>query len=249
MPLGRIGVGLGYSGPTPIVDYYGNTRDPNSAPSDADCLPFQCGASNNLAAILWCSFYGKSRSRAGCVDPECAGFRPSFCPPVYAPAAAPAASPSPLLGPAPMAPASAPPPVAQPTQQTPTPAPKPKPVTVETSTGPVVVSSDVVPGVADLQLVPAQVRVPNIWDSLDPSKASLFAYRGLQRSLPVWIGRNYRRSLLDASGSAASPAGANASGDGLPWVVWAVILGTAWALRDKHAPRARAARVRKVRAA
>jgi len=97
--------------------------------------------------------------------------------------------------------------------------------------------------VGDQSLVPVQVRIPNIWDLLDPTKASQFEYRGLSTSLPVWISLQYRRAQAAAAAAAASPAPAAGSVAGIPWWVLLAIGGTAYALSDR--PKRRVARGRK----
>ena len=93
--------------------------------------------------------------------------------------------------------------------------------------------ADLTPGTTDQALTPAMVRIPNIWDSLDPSAVSQFEYRGLSRTFPPWISQAYRRSLLPAV-VAAPGAGGDGGALGIPWWVWLAIGGTAYALRGKR---------------
>ncbi len=116
-------------------------------------------------------------------------------------------------------------------------------ITVETSEGPVEISADFVPGVSDGALTPAQIRIPNIWDQLDPTKTSQFDYRGLATSLPVWISDRWRETLNTAAGPMAPPAPAGdpiAASSEVPLWVWAAIAAAAWAMRpNKTATRRR----------
>lgn len=240
---------LGYSGPTPVVDYYGNARDPNQAPTLADCIPFQCGAQpSNVNAMIWCSSYGMAQSRPSCTDSACAPFKPAWCPSgaaVSAPAPPPVSAPvSPA---APTQPVQTSGPNAPPTDQGP-------PVTIQTPSGPIQVPAGQVPGVTDQTLTPINITIPNIWDSLDPNKVSQFAYRGLATTLPVWISLAFRQRLAArAAGSGAPgapivapPAASGSFLDSLAssggWI-WLVILAALLLLRDKPV-RHRAPKVR-----
>jgi len=113
-------------------------------------------------------------------------------------------------------------------------------ITVETSEGPVEISADFVPGVSDGSLTPVQIRIPNVWDSLDPSKQSQFEYRGLATSLPVWISDRWRQTLATAAGAVTPGSPIPGAGgdpvavDGeIPLWVWAAIGAAAWMMRDK----------------
>ena len=60
----RIGIGaLGtYQGPVPVTLVDGTViQDPNSqSPTDAQCIPYRCGADpNNIGARLWCGYWGR----------------------------------------------------------------------------------------------------------------------------------------------------------------------------------------------
>ena len=63
--------GLGtYQGPVPVVLIDGTViQDPNSqAPTDAECIPYRCGAdASNLGARLWCAYYGRGGNQP-CLD-------------------------------------------------------------------------------------------------------------------------------------------------------------------------------------
>ena len=71
----RIGIGQiqpGYLAPT-ITLVSGKFIDNPAmqAPTDADCLPYRCGADpTNIHAIEWCSMWGKI-GVLGCNSPEC----------------------------------------------------------------------------------------------------------------------------------------------------------------------------------
>jgi hypothetical protein len=222
----RLGAAGGYNGPVPIYDYYGRLRDGNTAPSPADCLPFQCGAqTGNLAAHYWCAFYGRSGNFSGCTDSQCADFRPSYC----APAAVAAA----IVAP----PSTAPPPspVSIPTPSIPT-APLPSQsgdnnpssntgtITVQTPAGPVQVPAASVPEAS--LTTPAKISVPNIWDSLDPTKASQFDYRGLSTSIPSWMSASFVASLTPQPAPAPASIFSAAAGS-VPIWVWVLIAGAA----------------------
>jgi hypothetical protein len=114
-------------------------------------------------------------------------------------------------------------------------------ITVETSEGPVEISADFVPGVSDGSLVPVQIRIPNVWDSLDPTKVSQFEYRGLSTSLPIWISDRWRKTLATAAGAVTPDSlipgagGEPVAVDGeIPLWVWAAIGAAAWMMRDKR---------------
>jgi len=113
-------------------------------------------------------------------------------------------------------------------------------ITVETSNGQIEVPAEFVPGVSDGALIPARIHIPNIWDSLDPSKVSQFEYRGLATSLPSWISDRWRETLAPTLGPVApgadAPAPVAASGD-IPLWVWAAIGAAAWAMREKRTTR------------
>lgn len=187
-----------------------------------------------------CGFWGP-RGTMHCNTPGAGGFCNPWCTPAAAPpAAGPAAPPSgPVMQNIP--PENQPAPL---TQQNQTPAAVP--VTVETIAGPVTVSSDFVPGNTDQALVPVQVRIPNIWDLLDPTKASQFEYRGLSTALPGWISLEYRRAQAAKIAAAGAPPAGSGGLDlgGVPWWVWLAIGGTAYYLSDRPAKR-RVARGRK----
>jgi hypothetical protein len=219
-----------YTGPTPIYDYNGTLVDPNVAATAAQCAPFQCGAqSSNIAARLWCAFWGQAGARSACTDPVCAPYKPSYCtPPATAPPVVKAVAA----------------PVSTVTTTTTTAAPAGSGgdthVTVETPGGPVSMPAVLLPAVSDVTLTPAMVRIPNIWDSLDPSKISQFAYRGISTSFPVWISQQYRDSLAPASVEAPPMLGPG-PGD-IPWWVLVAIVAAMYMFSG----RARIARRRKV---
>lgn len=132
--------------------------------------------------------------------------------------------------------------VATPAAPNPSTSPKVVSVDIQTPEGAATVQmpEDYIPGTADHELTPARVHIPNIWDSLDPTKSSQFDYRGLSRSLPVWISQSWRDTLSDA---AAPPAPAPASFDPFaaaaeyPFLIYAAIGAAAWLLRDKKGKR------------
>lgn len=220
-----------YSGPTPVYDYHGNLVDPNTPATAADCLPFACGAqASNLNARLWCAFWGQARALSPCTDPSCAPFRPNYCTPAASSApvvtvAAPAggggaagtgSSSSAGGGGGGVAIAT---------------------TTVETSAGPIEVPAASLPAVSDVTLTPAMVRLPSVWDSLDPSKASPFEYRGISTSFPPWISQEYRDSLAPAPAAPEVP-----QFGGVPWWVWLAIAGALFLFADhkrRRAPRKR----------
>lgn len=176
----------------------GSFREP---PWFTDCQPWQCGAPDSYItaqARADCPFWGP-RGVLGCSSVMCS---PS---PWCAPAAPVTAGGGTVSTPVN---ASAPQPAVTAPAST-TPQPKAVAVTVESANGPMVVSSDYVPGVADQSLTPVQIRIPNIWDLLDPSAVSQFEYRGLSTSLPVWISRQWR--YQQAGGGASAPATAAAN--------------------------------------
>lgn len=212
----------------------GTFREP---PWFTDCFPWQCAAAPESAITPQmradCPFWGP-RGTLSCA----AGG--GFCAPWCAPA-----------GPAPSTPGPSAPQVQQnvgapPEQQPQTvtvPKSQPVGVTVESAAGPVVVSSDYVPGNTDQSLVPIQVRIPNIWDLLDPTSASQFEYRGLSTALPSWISLEYRRAQA-AKIAGPTPDAGGAALAGVPWWVWLAIGGAAYAMSDRPAKR-RVARGRK----
>jgi hypothetical protein len=197
-----------------------------------DCLASACGTEIDPTAASVCNYNGFAfGSRRG--SASCAPAAPAPAPQVVmvqAPAAPPAGS-------------NLVPPEQQAKPDT-TPAAAAVGVTVESAAGPVAVSSDLVPGYTDQALVPVQVRIPNIWDLLDPSAVSQFEYRGLSTALPVWISQQYRRQQAAAI-APATTAPADGSIAGIPWWVWLAIGGTAYAMSGKPARKARAPRVRK----
>jgi len=115
-------------------------------------------------------------------------------------------------------------------------------ITVETSEGPIEVPAEFVPGVSDGALTPARIHIPNIWDSLDPSKVSQFEYRGLATSLPSWVSDRWRQTLAaalgpvtpgsDIPGGGGAPSPVNGE---IPVWVWAVIGAAAWAMSENRA--------------
>lgn len=123
-----------------------------------------------------------------------------------------------------------------------------KTVTVQTADGGTVeVAASDVPGVEDQALtVPTMVHVPNVWDSLDPTKESQFKFSGgPATALPYWISDAWREKLATAasSGATMTPAGPTAAaaapaGDaGVPLLGLALVAGIAWMLRDKKGGR------------
>jgi hypothetical protein len=234
-----------YNGPVPIYDYYGQLRDGNTAPSAADCLPFQCGMqTGNMAARYWCAYYGRSGNISGCTDSRCANFRPTYCapaaaaakivaPPTTAPPPSPVSIPTPSIPTAPF-----------PTQGDNNPPANGGTITVETPAGPVQVAAASVPEAS--LTTPAKISVPNIWDSLDPSKASQFDYRGLSTSLAPWMSAAFANSLAPAPAPPASIFAPVMAGS-IPIWVWALIVGAAIYFSGKKTQRApRAPRRRKV---
>jgi len=117
----------------------------------------------------------------------------------------------------------------------------PKVVTVEIQTPDGAVSvampEEYIPGTADHDLTPARVRIPNIWDSLDPTKTSQFAYRGLARSLPVWISKDWRETLSAAAAPAAPAVDPLAAAAEMPFLAFVAIGAACWMLRDKKGKR------------
>jgi len=130
-----------------------------------------------------------------------------------------------------------------PSVQTPAPGPAsaPKVVTVEIQTPEGAVSvqmpEDYIPGTADHDLTPARVRIPNIWDSLDPTKQSQFAYRGVARSLPVWISKEWRETLSAAAATPAPAVDPLAAAAEMPFLAFVAIGAACWMLRDKKGKR------------
>jgi hypothetical protein len=245
-------LGAAYPGPTPVYDYYGNLVDPSTPATAADCLPFVCGAqSSNTAAKFWCAYWGQAANYAGCLDPRCAPFRPSYCVPSSGAPVAPAVSRPAAAAAAPAAapsstPASGPdlsPVLASPARGRPGGGGATQPATVPdgsttvlTPSGPITVPAAVVPS-ASGPLTPAQIRIPSIWDSLDPSKLSQFEYRGLSLSLPSWISAAYRNSLAPATASTTGVMALDLSA--VPGWVWILILGALFLLSNGKARRQR----------
>jgi hypothetical protein len=212
-----------------VYDYYGRVVDPTVPATDADCLPFRCGAqTGNTNAHFWCAYWGRAGNFSGCTDPRCVPFKPSYCVAQYNAPASPAR------------------------------APAPSPggnaggggggsqgggggdtsggggtVVVQTPTGPVTVPATVVPGVASGTLTPAQIHIPNVWDSLDPSKLSQFEFRGLSLSLPSWISAAFRDSLVPRPVAAAGASLIDVSA--VPGWVWLLILGALLLMGRKKA--------------
>lgn len=206
----------------------GSFREP---PWFTNCQPYQCGAPDQYITpqmMADCPFWG-SRGVLNCsnpycsVSPWCAGSQQQVS----------GGGTSTVVPPAPQGQA----PVTPPASQT-TPAAPPAqlntgvPVTVQTDSGQstIMMPAAMTPGTTDQALTPAMVRIPNIWDSLDPTRASQFEYRGLSRTFPPWISEAYRRSLAPRDSTAAA---GDAGASGIPWWVWLAIGGAAYALRGK----------------
>ena len=205
-----------YSGPTPVYDYNGVLVDPNVAATAAQCLPFQCGAQpSNLAARMWCAFWGQSAAKSGCTDPACSPYRPSYCTP--APAVAPPAGVVKTAAPVTTSGGGGGGGGATGSGS------GGAGVTVQTPGGPITMPAALLPGVTDVTLTPAMVQLPSIWDSLDPSKISQFEYRGISTSFPVWISEQYRDSLAPAPDQGAMGPG------GIPWWVFLAIAAAMYA--------------------
>lgn len=68
-------------------------------PQGDDCQPYLCGVTGDDAILMWCGFWGKSGTKAGCVDPECANWRNliPYCSLPQVPASTPYAAPPPPL--------------------------------------------------------------------------------------------------------------------------------------------------------
>ena len=154
-----------------------------------------------------------------------------YCPPVttlpvggpIAPSAA-AAAPAPSTTFATLVPAPSPSlNVPAPTTSAP---PQGPPVTVNTpGGGTATVPASEAPTGTDASLSPVSIHVPNIWDSLDPSKVSQFQYRGQALSMPVWMSRQYLDQITPPSspgGDAAAVAMITAVRS-VPWWIWVVI--------------------------
>ena len=218
-----------YTGPTPVYDYNGVLVDPNVAATAAQCLPFQCGAQpSNLAARMWCAFWGQASAKSACTDPACAPYRPSYCTPApAAPVVKAAAAPAGGGGAAPAGGGGG----ATGSGSGGT------GVTVQTPGGPITMPAALLPGVTDVTLTPAMVQLPSIWDSLDPSKISQFEYRGISTSFPVWISEEYRESLAPTPTESAGMIGPG----GIPWWVLLAIAAAIYGFSGK----ARARRVRR----
>lgn len=177
-----------------------------------------------------------------CPADTCGGGNLSACAGYQAPPAAPAA-PAPNPAANPPSPYTAAPKDTAGTVKT-----SPK-ITVETSEGPVELAPEFVPGVSDGSLTPATIRIPNIWDQLDPTKVSQFEYRGTARTLPGWVSDKWRNTLATAlapltPGSAvpgADAAPVPVDGGGVSLLVLVAIGGAAWMMRDKKTTRRRAA--------
>ena len=216
MPVMRLGAVLTSPGP-----YY-----PGVTVTTDECMASQCGVPLSDAQKYVCSVNGYAGVRAGCSDPQCVPYRSQLnC------AAAAAASPVPVV--------SSP---ATPTVQQPATQQQQKTVTVETPAGPVQVPAVVVPGVSDVTLVPTTIRIPNIWDSLDPTKVSQFEFRGRSMTLPVWISAAYRRSLVPTGAAApGAPTAVAPFSFDIPGWVWLALLALLWLANRKrrHAPRHR----------
>jgi hypothetical protein len=237
-----------------------------------ECLPYMCGAyPGDTAGRYACAQDGYSGAQSPC-SPMCQPFwsaisingqpASSVCGAYAAPAASAPSPSAPAPGqvtPVPATPAPS-------SQVVTTPAPArpadqnsggavslPK-ITVETSAGPVQVSADQVPGVSDLALSPAvnSVRIPNIWDQLDPSQVSQFAYRGLATSLPVFFSPNYRQFLRDQAAltsPSVQPAGSTLVLAGSSWLPWIVLLGAVAVVSSHEISRRRSSAPKKRRAA
>jgi hypothetical protein len=207
---------------------------PGVTVTDDQCYAAECGAPGlSSDQQLVCADNNYTAAKAGCIDPTCAPYR-SQIPWCSGGGGSTAVPPSPAPTPAPQLPAAQTAPAAPPPPAAPA-ASKTVPVTVQTDTGQqttILVPASQTPGTTDQALTPAMVHIPNIWDSLDPTKASQFEYRGLSRTLPPWISPAYRRSLMQAA--APAPAAGDTGASGIPWWVWLAIGGTAYALRGKR---------------
>ncbi|PJF28490.1 MAG: hypothetical protein CUN53_00115 [Phototrophicales bacterium] len=175
------------------------------APSADTCISLQCGMPGSVDLRFACSQAGYVGSRS-CGDPACLPWLDNLRSlGICAPASAPSTSTSTTPTPAPSTSTST-----TPTLAPPLPPPPAAPVqviqsgrvvTLDPITTPVQVKRDepdATPLVQDgtpATMVPAAVRLPNIWDRLDPSKPSLLWREGPARALPVWASAQFADSL------------------------------------------------------
>jgi len=210
-------VGLGDAAFSCAPGYY------QPSPDYTACIP------NDWMRVPGCWIGPKTDWPLVCPSLSCGG---SLCPTAQSAPAPSYSAPAPSA-PAPSTPAAVGP---QPNYST---APKVVTVEIQTPDGAVSVAmpEEYIPGTADHDLTPARVRIPNIWDSLDPTKTSQFAYRGLARSLPVWISKDWRETLSAAAAPAAPAVDPLAAAAEMPFLAFVAIGAACWMLRDKKGKR------------